>query len=780
MLFRRLIVTFLVLFFFITPFSGSFVNRDTSDEMSTPVLEQAKGVQDLLKTDSGSLIAVDPISGFLDPVTVEQYGFSGTGLLDTRTDSGYNDQSSIPIDNATGWVGSQAELEIWDMKRLYVENGTLDDGVDGTTYYPNTSSGYPYGWDFDWDDPSYGGAPGEQNVSTTYDKDEGYIILQTEGELDTSSGFVEYRHYDDTYIYWNQTINNAPYSDNLTLSFMYNYDSGIIDKTNTVEGWVWLDVLIDGVFVDYINLMNATECPSRNTWFEFVIANITNAPASFNLEIGISLMTWYVSDAYYLTNPGGDYDIDGVLDFDNARVNRVLLDNISLLSVNQPSYDAVDLTFNAGIFNTTITELSNYGTAVISNPSYWNDSNLAVGISSNVSISCDYEVKLLSHNFGSSLWTSQPTKEGVAYTIDAGESAALSTFTYVGNEGVAIYENFTVYLYLPLDWENVTVYDPFLNDETSQCVFSAGSLEIPTSLLNRLGWWQITLESPNYAKAVTPQIRESGDWYDNSLFRPGNITRTQVELGTASETPDGGNPVIIDWTMPNGTVWSSDSVSTIISGFANSSSLTFGGMNTSAGLWEVQVFWNNGTELAYGVDTFDLYHQASATVQYPSIETDYGLVISNQIVLTDTDNGEYILDDSVSMSANWSSTTVDFTPNFAKNWWQADFDTALLENGLFTVIVDITRPYFDPITVQFTVISTFETSLTITNAGPGSVENELFDAFTVQLSYELWNGTGIEGALPSVTHTGPQEGIEWGAFIDIGNGLYSLDIISNI
>ena len=110
----------------------------------------------------------------------------------------------------TGWVGSQTELEIWDMKRLYAENGTLDDGIDGTTYYPDAAVGYPYGWDFDWDDPSYGGAPGEQNVSTTYDKDSGNIVLQTEGQLDTSSGYVEYRHYDGTYIYWNQTINNSP------------------------------------------------------------------------------------------------------------------------------------------------------------------------------------------------------------------------------------------------------------------------------------------------------------------------------------------------------------------------------------------------------------------------------------------------------------------------------------------------------------------------------------------------------------------------------------------
>ena len=183
---HRLLVTLLVLIFIIAPFSGPHANIDNSrDDSSSSIMEQVENEVDLQKTDDGSLVAADPISGVLDPVVVEQYGYSGTGLLDASTDSGKNEQSSIPIDNETGWVGSQAGLEIWDMKRLYAENGTLDDGIDGTTIYPDATVGYPYGWDLDWNDPSYGGD--QQNVSTTYDKDEGYIVLQTEGLLESDN-----------------------------------------------------------------------------------------------------------------------------------------------------------------------------------------------------------------------------------------------------------------------------------------------------------------------------------------------------------------------------------------------------------------------------------------------------------------------------------------------------------------------------------------------------------------------------------------------------------------
>jgi hypothetical protein len=767
-----------VLVFFVAPLGVPFANTDTKEGVNPSSVVQTERYQDLQKIDDGSINAADPISGVLDPVTVEQYGYSGTGLLDARTDSGLNDQSSIPIDNATGWVGSQAELEIWDMKRQYAENGTLDDGVDGTTYYPNSVVGYPYGWDFEWDDPSYGGPPGEQNVSTAYDKDEGYIILQTEGQLDTSSGYVEYRHYDGTYIYWNQTIENVPYSDNLTLSFMFNYESGIIDiLADDIEGWVWLDVLIDGSFVDYINLMNDTECPSRNTWYEFVVANITNAPATFNLEIGVSIMTWYVSDSYYLTNPGGDYDEDGVLDFDHTRVNRVLLDNITLLSVTQPSYEAVDLTFNAGVFSTSITEFVNYGTATISNPGYWGDNSLPVGVTANVSISCDYEVKLLSHNFGNSMWASEPTKEGVGYTADAGASVALTSFTYVGSEGVVIYENFTVELYLPPDWENVTVFDPFLNDVTGLCTFTTGSLEIPTSILDRLGWWQLTLESPNYAESVSAQIYDGG-WTDSTLYRPGNLTRLSVTLGTVSETPIISDPVNVTWFYPDDSVWSQDSPTTGIGGVVNTAQRTLGGANTTAGVWSVVVVWTNGTEFAYGSTTFDMYHTASLVVpaQYTTIQTDVGLIISNFVYFTDADTSDYLLDDSVTITANWTGSTIPFTQDLVKNWWRGEFDTSLVEGGQYTVVVTASRPFFDDVSTQFIVIATQQMTLEITNAGAIPIERGLNEVFTVQMEYGLLNGTRIPGAVIDVSHSGPGGGLSWYNFVDHNNGHYSVDI----
>jgi hypothetical protein len=778
MLIRRLIITLLVCVFFLAPLSGPFTNVTTRDELEPSDIEQAERYPDIQRTDDGSIVAADPITGVLDPVLVEQYGYSGTGHLHASTDSGFNEQSSIMIDNATGWVGSQAELEMWNMRRLYAENGTLDQGIAGTNYHPNTPTAYPYGWSLDWNDPS----AGLQNVSTSYDEDNGYIVMESKGELATPGGYVEYRHYDGTFIYWNQTINNVPYSDNLTLSFMYNYEYGIIDNPPIeVNGWLWLDVLIDGSPVAYIDLL--TECPSLDTWYEFVVPNLLNQPSSFELQIGISIekVTPPPTPNYYITYPGADYDEDGELDYSLAQIYRVLLDNISLDSVIQPSYEEVDLTFNAGALSTSITEFSNYGSAIINNPSYWDDSSLSVGISSNASISCDYEVKLLSHNYGDSLWASQPTKAGVVYTIEAGQRAVLSTFTYIGSEGVAIYENFTVELYLPPDWENATVFDPFLNDVTGLCAFSPGSLEVPTTILDRLGWWQITLEAPNYAESVKAQIYDGG-WSDGSLFRPGNETRVSVTLSTASETPIIVNPVNVTWVSPDDSIWSQDSPSTGIGGVVNTSQRTLGGLNTTAGEWSIVAAWTNGTEVAYGSTSFDMYHSASLVVpvEYTTIQTEVGLIISNFVYYTDADTSYYLLDDSVTITANWSGSVVPFTQDYVKNWWRGEFNTSLVSGGQYTVVVTASRPYFDDVSTQFTVIAVERTSLEILNAGAIPIERGLNEVFTVQMDYELLNGTGISGSTIDITHSGPGGGLSWTNFDDDNNGHYSVDIKCDI
>jgi hypothetical protein len=729
--------------------------------------------------DTFSLSQIDA-TGVLDPVVVEQYGYSGTGTQFARTDAKTNTAESIPIDNATGWVGSRAQMSLWDMKRLYAQNATFDDGVEGVNVWPDSTSYYPYGWDVSWDDTS----SGAQNLLTEYDETEGYVAIEIQGEEDTSSGYILYNHYAETYAYWAQTVNNVPYSNNLTLDFQYMLDSGIIDALPwDIDGFVWLEVWVDTDNVAYLDLLDESNNPSRDVWYDFPSVSIIDAPSQFDLEIGLYIdVTGPPYPDYYQANPGADYDEDGYSDFDNARVTRVLLDNISLIAETQPSFESVDLRFTAGDLNVSIGEASGFGTATIENPSLWTTGSLPVGITSNVSISCHYEIDLLSHNYGDSLWTPQPGNTGVEYSISSGTSASLASFSYIGSDGVSMYENFTVAVYTPSDWENVTVFDPFLNDVTSQCTVSVGQTLIPTSILDRLGWWQFQFESPNYALDIRAQILDGGSWFDSSLYRSGNITRASVIIGTLTEAPMLDDAVNVTWYQPDESVWSQASVTSLTSSVANTTQRTLVGSTTVAGEWTVTAVWTNGTEVALGATVFSLYHAASLEVPtgYETVETDSGLTISNFVYLTDADTGDYLLEDSATVTANWSTSTVVFTQDLVKNWWRAEFDTSLIGGGEFTVVVTANLPYFDPVTTQFTIITTMETRLEVANAGAVPVEKGLNEVFTARIEYELLNGSPIVGASIDVSHSGPGGGLTWNSFIDYANGTYSVDLVCGI
>jgi hypothetical protein len=75
-----------------------------------------------------------------------------------------------------------------------------------------------------------------------------------------------------------------------------------------------------------------------------------------------------------------------------------------------------------------------------------------------------------------------------------------------------------------------------------------------------------------------------------------------------------------------------------------------------------------------------------------------------------------------------------------------------MEGDQFTVVVTASRPYFDDVSTQFTVKTTQQMTLDILNAGAMPIERGLNEVFTVQMDYELTNGTGISGADIYVSH----------------------------
>lgn len=731
---------------FISPNMNSDIINDTDE---CQVFQNINEVDDERFT-----ISQNEHEGVIDPVSILQSGSQTTDLSRGRIETGIDTTGSIEIDEANGWFVNNTSIEVTDLKRLYGLNGTFDDGTDP------------------WSSYTYDG--GSNTQIATYNSSEGFIECKNVGKYNPSGGGY-YTHSEYSEVGWEQLVSNTPEALSFRMKFDFRYVTGPLDPDgdDTFDGDVGVFWQLESEGYYYA----LQEYDSRETWYTVnYVFTVDPGTSSFWIAAGL-----YIGGGDVDVYVNNDYDDDpaGLADgVKNAQNVTIYIDNIEFTSTTAPTFGDVGLTFHAGSLSNPITGTGT-GTATISNPDFWSTSPLDYQVTASANVVFTYSITSLFQRYINSSWTKDLSKHGVTYSVTSGRSSDLTFYTYITEP--AGYSDSTFDILYPQDWENTTIWDPLMNNITDLCTVGAGSIHIPTSELSRSGWWEMNLNSLNYAKNISVQIYDQSisGWLENSLFRPGNDTRVQVEIGTSSVTPAAGNPVNISWFSPDELTWSMDSISSMVGGSVTSSSWRFGSANTTAGEWSIDVLWTNGTEIAYESVTFDLYHSASIVVTYPIIETDYGRTVSNRITYMDADTNEFLVDDSVTIEANWSSGFVSFTPEYEQNWWKANFDTSVIGGGRFVVIVTASRPYFDPISTQFTVISLYETSLEITNAQL-PIERGRNEVFTAQIDYEFLNGTGIPGALPIITFSGPGGGLTWDNFADNNNGHYSLDITCDI
>ena len=164
-------------------------------------------------------------SGILPAVEYTQSGTNTdtTGLISGRTDETPSVVSNLTLDAANGWKSDQIELNISELRKLFVWNGTFTSGYPGTNVAPSGSvSYYPLGWDAD----STNIEPSKQTFRARYtDTAPKYIELEFEGE---DAGSNEYKTYKDSEVYWYQDTTHLASETAMLLEFDLLYDSGPI------------------------------------------------------------------------------------------------------------------------------------------------------------------------------------------------------------------------------------------------------------------------------------------------------------------------------------------------------------------------------------------------------------------------------------------------------------------------------------------------------------------------------------------------------------------------
>ncbi len=702
-----------------------------------------------------------PAQGVLDPVVVEQRGYSSTGNISARTDTSANTQQSLAIDTDHSWIGSRAEVDVWELARLYVVNGTFDEGYPGYTVNPNgTLVNYPLGWSA----VSYSGDTGQVQQVSYEQSSEQYVTVQNSAEL-TNPGQNQYTHYAGTNITWIQTFENTPYTDHFLLSFNYLLLQGPLNVI--FAGKYSLKVFIDGVPIHSIDLPTLS---TKGTWFDTGVLPISIAAPSGATEFEIGL----VIDSTFVVDADLDYDGNGLADGTvNTQYINVCLDDVSLVRDTPPSCEEVALHLAVDGITTPILGDSGTGSGLLINNSYWTLGPLSIGITANTSVSLDYSVRLLNHRFLSSRPAMDPMQVGVAYTVHSDESGSLEMFTYLGFIG--LYDELVLRIYHPVDWQNFTIRDPFLADVTSSCALESDLVEIPTAVLDRLGWWNIQCQSPNYASEAVIERYDTGtmNWISETIFHSNDSARIHISLGSAEDIPVLSDAVNFKWAMPNSSIWYESSTISGAIGAAESIPVTFGATNTTAGIWSIVYYWSNGSELAYSFERFALHHQAALELVFSgNLDTVVGQPITVVLRFYDVENSLFLLGDGAEVVGIWAAGIVEFEPNVVKNWWQADFDTALVGAGDFDVSLTSAAPYFETTPLVITIRSQFLTSL---DAPTGPLEPLIYGRqYSFDYVYLMsYNGSGVDGASVEVT----EEGSEWAMITNTGAGHYNLSLI---
>ncbi|TXT55899.1 MAG: exported protein of unknown function [Candidatus Thorarchaeota archaeon] len=734
--------------------SGNSINPGTNDADYNPYNEKIESSKS--------------VEGVINPLEIETRGYKSSGVIEARTDTSVGTSYDLPLDITHGWLGSTAEIDIWNLERIYVINGTFNEGIPGSNENPNGTVTYrPYGWNA----TSAVLTTEEQTPIASYSDDSpNYVSAENIGTFNSHPNNPSYSHYQGTQVFWNQTFTNIPSTSNFLLSFSYLYLRGPLIKPggDPLTGNCSISVYLDNTEIWSKSLLTLE---SQDTWFD---VNDFNVNISVGLTASFAIGLKITQDMELF--PEDDYNGDGIQDGAfNTQFISINLDNVELVSLIPPSPSEVNLQFTADQTTTSIIGTVGVGSAYIANSSYWDISPVSVSVSANISVAFLYETRLLSHRFRNSTWTTDITKEGVIYSVSTGTSPDLSTYTYIGSiEG---YNNLTILIPHPIDWENLTILDPFLDDVTNECIISPGNVEISTDLLNRLGWWVINAQSPNFAYSLNSQILNTFSWKNSSIFRSTNISRAQVEIRTQSQIPEPGFPVKISFIMPNGTVWFSENVTDMVLGITNSSSVTYGSLNTTAGMWKLEAFWTNGTEIAFSSTTFEIHHQSILIEVNSYIETEAGETITNFVRFIDAENGEYIMTSAL-IVANWSNTEIIFSPNDVRNSWEADFDTSLISPGNNTVIVNASVDYFDNATCSFIIRAVYANNQLQLDSDTAQIG--LFSNHTAVLHFEDSFGNDIDGATIDISYTGDSGGLELSPITHLGNGNYSVNITGQL
>ncbi|MHA2302307.1 MAG: hypothetical protein ACXACD_15275, partial [Candidatus Thorarchaeota archaeon] len=671
---------------------------------------------------------------------------------------------------AEGWIAEQLEINVNNLRNLYALNGSFDSGFPGVNEDWSGDGVYTAsGWLAQREVLNFYG-----RQRATYDA-AGFAILENEGWYNATT--ASYQHYNGTRIFWYQNVSNSRLDEQFEFDMNYLYQNGPIGDNFTGIFNLKFEI-IDGSTLLWnwsTDLVNTTQ---RQVWYStgLIPVNITGAPSAFQVRVILEV----TNQSVYISIPDTDADLDG--SSTNGQLVSVIIDDISLKGAIMPSCESVGLSVsNAETGSIGVTGLAGSGSAFL-NYNSWGFASIPISFSSNSSVSFDYSAKVSKMKRAySSLSSPSLQEEGVAYSVESDQNADLTMFTYVSSYPEA--EELGLIVFHPYSWDDASIEDPFGDDKSGPIVTGIDSFEVPAGVIDSVGWWIIRMQAPNYAEDIRTQkfIPLQPSWIDETVFRTGDQIRCRITIGADSDYPDRVMNLESEILLPTGEFWASAFMSNATGSALTSESFTIGSYNASIGEWMVSTFWKNDSAVAFGHVHFEVYHGLTVFAHTPSIERNLGENFTAAVYIHDQETGEPILNGGAVVVGNWSGGPASFSPNLAKGWWEADFNTSEIGVGLWTLAINASIPYYDE--ANCTLDIQVMTLTVMTTLGNYYVEISPGGIYEAKFRYMFLGGTGIEDADVFVaTWSGPSLGIEYNDTTEVPGepGNYTIEFTGNL
>ncbi|MHA2150272.1 MAG: LamG-like jellyroll fold domain-containing protein, partial [Candidatus Thorarchaeota archaeon] len=442
-----------------------------------------------------------------------------------------------------GWIAEQIEVDVRNVEYLHALNGTFENGNSGANVdWSGDGVYYANGWYAQREILSVLGRQRASYINTSSK----YLAIENEGyEVTSPNG---YRHYNGTSIYWYQIVDNSRQTDQFEFSMNYLYQRGPIG-TNYSNIFEFCFEILNGSSVLWNWTIDPANITQRGSWYRInpITIDIPGAPSTFEIRVSLNVNT----TSSYVEISETDSDLDG--DSANGMFVTLLIDDVSLTAAQAVNLENVDFSIDiAELSSIPIVGSSGVGTILL-NYSYWEKASIPFTFSSNSSVSFEYSAKTSRiKRYSNSTYSTNLENIGVSYNVEPGQSAALSLHTYIESYPEASEIGFTIHY--PDDWENPKVEDPFGQNITDVAIVGTGTIEIPSGFASSVGWWEITLNGPNYADSIATQVQIPSDlsWNSESTFNGGNRIRCWAVIRTGSETLPNVTDVEINWHDPNG------------------------------------------------------------------------------------------------------------------------------------------------------------------------------------------------------------------------------------